>query len=221
MPTLLVDALSPARTLATRTTGRPTLSTRQPLPQSIDLRLEGVGIPRIVNHNVRRLVPSSTVRLSRHAVNCVVYIHAAFAKSFHPDIRVGVDNHPQPTRAHEIGEEGHLDYDHLLCRLPDQNCNLFPDGGVSEPFGKFEIYRVTEHDIGQSTAVNHTIDHDRRPRLRNLVEGRSVAFQHPVPDLVGIDHQGSPSAQQLADRALPGSYPAGEQNPHFPVRHDE
>ncbi len=80
---------------------------------------------------------------------------------------------------------------------------------------------VAKHNVGESCSIDNAVDHDRRPGFRHLVVGCATGFEHAVTNVVSIDDQSPPRAQQFTDDTLPGADPAGEQNPYLILRHDE
>ncbi len=92
---------------------------------------------------------------------------------------------------------------------------------MCEPLEPLEFCGVREDYVGQTLSVDHTVDHDRRPRLGHRSKGLPAGLEHPVPHFIGIDHSRPPGTQQFTDCALAGAYPTGEQNPDLPSRHDE
>ena len=169
LPVLWSLPAAPGRGVVARSRIRPTLEAS---PRDCLRLLPAVHAVRSCRQPGPQRPATVGGRLGRHPAVNVFLIHAAPAQSFHSNVP---DLHRPVTRTqpftHEVGQERHLYYHDLWrCDLPMMSAIRFRMAAWVKLFESLELCRVTKHDVGQTSTVDHAVDHDRWPSLGHPIE---------------------------------------------------
>ncbi len=73
-------------------------------------------------------------RLRRHPTICIVLVHATVDEPPGTDGRIRINDHPEPSCTHEVGEKRNLDDNDFLGRSLNQAGDLPSDSDMGQTF---------------------------------------------------------------------------------------
>jgi hypothetical protein len=148
--------------------------------------------------------------LGRNSAFNVFEGHAAEEQALDSGLEGGVDDHPGPTVAHEIGEQRDLD---CYVDVADHLLDLGPDDGVSQRFEHVKLTSVVENDRSQPGPIDLAVVYDIGPSNADRLGSAATGGEHVVTDQIGVDHLYTSGSEKAPHRALPGTDAAAEQDP--------